>query len=336
MAIGTNNNEIVIVDKESLKEKVYFIRGRQVMLDFELAEIYGYTTKRFNEQVKNNIDKFDDDFMFRLTRDEVDELVRSKKSTSRENNLFSGQAGGTRYLPHAFTEQGLYMLMTVLRGELATKQSKALIRLFKNMKDYIAENQPLISLKHYVTLAERIENHDKEIKEIKHNMVTHADLSDFMKIFDSNKGAEEVLVLDGQPFKADMAYQRIYRKARKSIIVVDDYIDSKTLYHLTKAKKNADLTIISDNRGKGLRLSEYEDYLAEYSEREIDFIKSNGRIHDRYIILDQGSSMMRVYHCGASSKDAGKRITTITEIKDISDYKNTILELLRNPKLQLR
>lgn len=336
MAKVTDVNEIVVVDKDSLKEKVYIIRDQQVMLDFELAEIYGYTTKRFNEQVKNNIDKFDDDFMFQLTRNEVDELVRSKKSTSRENSLFKGQSGGSRYLPHAFTEQGLYMLMTVLRGELATKQSKALIRLFKNMKDYIAENQPLISPKNYIALVERIEDHDKDIKEIKDSMVTRTDLSDFIKIFDSSKETEEILILDGQPFKADMAYQKIYKKAKKSIIVIDDYISAKTLYHLTKAKKNVKLTVISDNKGRGLRLSEYEDYLAEYPEHEIGFIKPNGRTHDRYIVIDQGSKSMKIYHCGASSKDAGKRITTITEVKDVDDYKKTILELLNHPRLELR
>lgn len=105
------------------------------MLDFELAEIYGYTTKRFNEQIKNNIERFDEDFRFKLTREEVNNL-RSNFSTS--------SWGGSRYLPYAFTEQGIYMLMTVLKGDLAIRQSKALIRTFKQMKDYIIENQDLI------------------------------------------------------------------------------------------------------------------------------------------------------------------------------------------------
>ena len=101
------------------------------MLDFELAEIYGYDTKRFNEQVKNNIDKFPTRYMFRLSNEEVDSILRSKKSTS--------SWGGNRYLPYAFTEQGIYMLMTVLKGDLATKQSILIIRTFKAMKDYIFE-----------------------------------------------------------------------------------------------------------------------------------------------------------------------------------------------------
>ena len=111
---------VAIIDEEVLRGKIHVVRGQKVMLDFELAEIYGYTTKRFNEQVKNNIEKFDDDFRFQLSGEEWENL-RSKKSTS--------SWGGTRYLPYAFTEQAVYMFMTVLRGELAVKQSEALIRL---------------------------------------------------------------------------------------------------------------------------------------------------------------------------------------------------------------
>ena len=112
------NKEILVIDETSIKSKIYYLRNQKVMLDFELAEIYGYTTTRFNEQVKNNAEKFDDDFMFQLTKSEFENLI-SKKSTS--------SWGGRRKPPYAFTEQGIYMLMTVLRGELAVKQSKALI-----------------------------------------------------------------------------------------------------------------------------------------------------------------------------------------------------------------
>ena len=113
--------------------------GQKVMLDFEWAEIYGYETKRFNEQVKNNIEKFDDDFRFQLTKEER-EFLRSKNLTSKSEV----GSGGRRYLPFVFIEQGIYMLMTVLKGELAVRQSKALICTFKQMKDYIVENQDLI------------------------------------------------------------------------------------------------------------------------------------------------------------------------------------------------
>ena len=127
---------ITIIDETSIRDKIYEIRGVKIMLDFELAEIYGYDTKNFNRQVKNNVAKFEgDDFMFQLTREEVNDLVRCKIFTSRADTLFKGQSGGSRYLPYAFTEQGVYMVMTVLRGDLAIRQSRALVMAFKSMKD---------------------------------------------------------------------------------------------------------------------------------------------------------------------------------------------------------
>ncbi len=134
--------EFPLIDETLLKSRIYTIRGVKVMLDADLAEIYGYSTKAFNQQVKNNIEKFDDDFRFQLSSKEVDECSRSKILT-----LNGGHRGtNIKYAPYAFTEQGIYMLMTVLKGERATAQSKALIRLFKQMKDCIVENQQLIGV----------------------------------------------------------------------------------------------------------------------------------------------------------------------------------------------
>ena len=128
---------IAIIDEATLKDKLYTIRGEKVMLDFELAELYGYETKRFNEQVKRNIEKFPKDLRFQLNKVELDNLARSQIATAQTWTI--GNTGGRTTLPYAFTEQGIYMLMTVLKGELATKQSLAIVRLFKQMKDYIIE-----------------------------------------------------------------------------------------------------------------------------------------------------------------------------------------------------
>ena len=136
-------NEIIILDENDLKNKIYTIRGVQVMLDSDLAQIYGYETKRFNEQVKNNIERFDEDFRFQLTDDEVKIISRSKISTL--NDEPQGRGHNIKYNPYAFTEQGIYMLMTVLKGELAVKQSKTLIRLFKQMKDFVLTNSHLFA-----------------------------------------------------------------------------------------------------------------------------------------------------------------------------------------------
>ena len=321
--------ELAILDERSLRNKIHIIRDQQVMLDFDLAEIYGYTTTRFNEQVSRNIDKFDSDFMFELTRDEFQNLISQNATSSW---------GGRRKLPRAFNEQGIYMLMTILRSDLATIQSKTLIRLFKSMKDYIIENQQLmITQKDYLALAEKVNSNTADIKTIKENMVTKADLSDFMKLFDSGIEHDEILILDGEPFKADLAYQKIYRKAKKKIVIIDDYISTKTLHHLLYSKANVKLTIISDNKGKPpLRKSEYADFLLENPGRNIDFFTSAKKAHDRYIILDHNTKDTKVYHCGASSKDAGKKITTITQIKDISNYGEMVKDLLNNPTLVLK
>ena len=138
------NKEIVVIDEATIKSKIHYIRNQKVMLDFELAEIYGYETRAFNQQVKRNNEKFDEDFMFQLTDEEVDELSRSQNATL---NKGTGRGSNIKYNPYAFTEQGIYMLMTVLRGDLAVKQSKALIRMFKQMKDFIIENQDFYRLK---------------------------------------------------------------------------------------------------------------------------------------------------------------------------------------------
>ena len=329
-------NEVMIVDERTLKDKIYVIRGQQVMLDFDLAEIYGYSTRRFNEQVQRNIEKFDSDFMFELTKEEIGFLVRSQFATSRNNTLFMGQSGGSRYLPHAFTEQGIYMLMTVLRGEIAIKQSKALIRLFKSMKDYIVSKMEYPPIDKFNEIAIKTYENSDAIDDIRRQMVTHNQLNTFIKIFDDKK-QEELLILDGQPFKADVAYQRIYSKAKKNIILIDDYIGVKTLQHLAIAKNNVDINIITDNKAsKPLTLNEHNDLIKEYPSMNIRFIESNKKAHDRYIILDYGNKDMKVYLCGSSSKDTGNKISTIIKINRTLEYKPMIKELLSNNTLKLK
>ncbi|MDD7580952.1 MAG: ORF6N domain-containing protein [Treponema sp.] len=161
--------EIIIHNENDLRNKIYTIRGVHVMLDSDLAEIYGYETKRFNEQVKHNIERFDEDFRFQLTDDEVKIVSRSKISTL--NDEPQGRGHNIKYNPYAFTEQGIYMLMTVLRGELAVKQSKTLIRLFKQMKDFVLTNSQLFAeidgiKKHLLESDLHHKENDKKIDEL--------------------------------------------------------------------------------------------------------------------------------------------------------------------------
>ena len=340
----TKKQEIILINEETIQSKIHIVRGQKVMLDFELAEIYGYTTTKFNQQVKNNIEKFDEDFMFELTKEEFENLM-SKKLTS--------SWGGRRKLPKVFTEQGIYMLMTVLKGELAIKQSKALIRTFKQMKDYIIENQDLIDEREYLQLSMQIsqnihttmelrcdlnnvENQMAEVMDRLSNVVTHSELSEVMNEFGEPHIKRGYLILNGNPFKADVVYDEIYRQAKKSIFIVDNYIGLKTLEKLINIQKEIDVSIFSDNLINGLRQSTFKDFCKEYPKLNIQLFHSGGVFHDRYIILDYGTSNEKIFLCGASSKDAGGRITSILEDPDRSKYDFMIKDLLKNKKLVLK
>ena len=316
-------NEMMIINEENIKNKIYKIRGKEVMLDADLAEIYGYTTKAFNQQVSRNIERFDENFMFQLTELEYESL-RSQIVTLEK----SGRGRHTKYLPYVFTEQGIYMLMTVLKGELAIRQSKALILIFKKMKDYIINNTNLISYDNIINIALQTENNTKDIENIKndlkniHNMLDHS--------YD-----KEILILNGEYVESNLAYKKIYSLAKKSIYIVDDYIDLKTLVLLKEIKNNVNVTIFSDNINKKLHKIEFDDFVKEYPNVKINFKKPNNKYHDRYIILDYKMKDEKIFHCGASSKDSGNKITTISEINDRNIYSKIIDNLINNDELLL-
>ncbi|MDD6250451.1 MAG: ORF6N domain-containing protein [Bacillales bacterium] len=317
------NTDILVVpelNEELIASKIYIIRGQKVMLDFELAEIYGYETKRFNEQVKNNIERFDEDFRFRLTKEEYDLILRSKKSTAQIWTV--GNKGGRTSLPYAFTEQGIYMLMTVLKGDLATKQSKTLIRLFKTMKDYLVENNNMLTQKDYLNLFKLINNNSDRIKELEDEFKL------FSKVINSH-----YLILNGERIEGDIAYQEIYRIANKSIYIIDDYIDIKTLKLLKSVKDDIEIMIFSDNKSRNNLNSNFINDFINDTGFNIQFKKNNNRFHDRYIIIDFDTESETIFHCGASSKDAGKRITTITRIEEQNLYKDLIKEIIDNDDL---
>lgn len=304
------------LNEELITSKIYIIRGQKVMLDFELAEIYGYETKNFNRQVKNNNDKFDEDFMFQLSKEEYKEILRCKNFTS--------SWGGTRHLPYAFTEQGIYMLMTVLKGEIAVKQSKTLIRLFKNMKDYLVENNNLLTQKDYLNLFKLINNNSDRITELE------KDIKSFSKLINNH-----YLILNGEKIEGDITYQEIYRLANKTIYIIDDYIDVKTLQLLKSAKENIGIIIFSDNKSRNNLNSNFINDFINDTGFDIQFKKNNNRFHDRYIIIDFDTENEIIFHCGASSKDVGKRITTITKIEEQYIYKELVKDILNNENIVL-
>ena len=331
--VADQNKEIVVINEDTIKNRIYYIRNQKVMLDFELAEIYGYTTTRFNEQVKNNSEKFDDDFMFQLTKSEFENLI-SKKSTS--------SWGGRRKLPYAFTEQGIYMLMTVLRGELAVRQSKALIRMFKQMKDFIIENQDFIGSKELVQIAIQTNQNTNDIARIDSKINTLATKEDLKKVMDNFIDPEtykHFLLMNGDKIEADVAYTKIYKSAKKSIYVIDNYIGLKTLELLRAARDKTQIVVFSDNVNNKDMLTKniLDDFRKDYPNIDLKLKIAGKKYHDRYIAIDFGTENEAFYLCGASSKDAGNKISSITKIEESSKdmYHDMFSKMLNNKDLKI-
>ena len=209
------DNEIKVyepINREDVKARIFEIRGFRVMLDCDIAEYFGVTTGNLNKAMKRNIKRFPDRFCFQLTKEECSKFQIGILNAGRGYNI--------KYLPYVYTEQGVAMLTSALHTDRAIEASIQIIEAFVEMSHYLKENSQLMAaeslelleLKHY-RLADRVQN-------IEDNMITRADLSSLMKLFDSGVRSEETLILNGEPFKADIAYQKIYKKAKKNIIIL--------------------------------------------------------------------------------------------------------------------
>lgn len=269
-------DETRCVDMENnIYNKVYMIRGKQVMLDFDLAQIYGYEVKRLNEQVKRNINRFPEDFMFQLNREEIPEgFSKSQIATLNESGDKRGR--NIKKLPFAFTEQGIYMLATVLKGEVAEQQS---------------------------------------IDTLNENFISDKDIKNFV-------------IYKGQKFEADAAYIDIYQQATTSIYAVDDYMNTKTLQLLSQKKEGVEIVLFTEN-GRGRKGFLTPAIIKDFKEQYPIFrIKPNPDCHDRWIILDYNTQTEQVYHCGASSKDAGKKLCAINKLENTQMVHSVIDGLL--------
>ncbi len=313
---------------DSICNRVYTIRGQQVMLDSDLAEIYGYEVKRLNEQVKNNISRFPADFMFQLTKTELENL-RSNFSTANINSK-------SRTLPHAFTEQGIYMLATVLRGELAEQQSIFIMRSFREMRHYIKQNEQFVTQTEMRLVTAKVSEISVQVAGISDwKKKTENTIEDIQRSIDilsenfvSDKDFKNFVIYKGQKFEADAAYIDIYQQATTSIYVVDDYMNTKTLQLLSQKKEGVEVVLFSEN-GHGRKgfltptvVNDFNDQYAPLC------IKPNPDCHDRWIVLDYGLVTEQVYHCGASSKDAGKKLCAINKIENTEMIHPVIEKLL--------
>ena len=224
----------IVIHQVDISQLIYTIRDKQVMLDYDLASLYGYKAKRLNEQVKRNIARFPDDFMFQLTQNEV-VSVRSQFATSPNLNFGTEKWGGRRTPPFAFTEQGIYMLATILKGEVAEQQSIFIMRAFREMRHYIQQNKQFVTKNEWNLLRDTIDEDSRKlsvwkgktdsrikaindsIKKINENFILETEIKNFV-------------IYKGQKLESDMAYIDIYKQAEKSIYVIDDYVNIKTLH----------------------------------------------------------------------------------------------------------
>lgn len=287
--------------------RIYTIRGKQVMLDYELAALYGYEVRALNQQVKRNIERFPDDFMFQLTKEEV-EGVKSQFVISPFSNFYAGQEGGRRKPPYAFTEQGIYMLATVLKGKVAEQQSIFIMRAFREMRQFISNNALLFEKISHI-----------ELKQLEYQKSTNEKLEKVFQYIEDQTESKQKIFFDGQIYDAFSFITSIVQKAQNEIILIDGYVDVGTLNIL--AKKNATVDVkIYTYASASITNNDIVNFNAQYPTLTVEKTQI---FHDRFIILDGKT----VYHIGASLKDAGKKCFAISFLEDTENTMNLINRL---------
>ena len=283
-------NEIRAKENIKIEDMILEIRGKQVIMDSDLAKLYECTngTKDINKAVNRNIEKFPDDFCFQITKQEYEVLLRFQKGTLKTN-----RGEHRKYLPHVFTEEGVAMLSSVLKTEVASKISVNIMRAFVKMRNYISNN---LLEQNYIN--KMVLKHDEEIKL----------LQDTFSKFDTFSNE---LFFEGQIYDAHSLLLDIFNTSKKSIIIIDNYISKELLDVLAKTNKN--VTIHTKNIDNNL----INKYQSQYNNMTI---KINNSFHDRFIIIDRTT----LYHCGASFKDLGKKCFAINKIDNIKITKDLL------------
>lgn len=267
-----------MVDENTIQNKIYTLRGLQVMLDRDLAELYGVETKVFNQAVKRNGERFPADFMFQLTKEEL-ENWRSQFVTSNKEKM------GLRRPPYAFTEQGVSMLSAILKSPVAVDMSVKIIRTFVTMRKFIASNALLFQK--IDTIEQKLLKHDEKFNQL-FNAIESKELKPDHGIFYENQ------IFDAYVFASDLI-----KSAKRSIVLIDNYVDESVLVLLSKRADGCRATIYTKTITSQLSL-DLKKYNAQYPPIEI---KEFSASHDRFIILDGEE----IYHIGASLKDLGKK-----------------------------
>jgi|LSQX01.2.fsa_nt_gb ribosomal protein S6 len=287
-------NELTVIDNQTIQDKIYTIRNVQVMVDRDLALLYGVETRRLNEQVKRNIERFPEEFMFQMTNDEL-ENWKSQIATSNKEIM------GLRKLPFVFTEQGVSMLSSVLKSQTAVQTSIQIIKSFVGMRKFLQNNASLFT---------RIESIEKRqiSYEIKNDTKVDAILN---AIEEKGTPQKQHIFYDGQIFDAYLFVSDIIKSAKSSIKLIDNYIDESTLVLFTKRDVKVDMQIYTKTISKQLKL-DLEKHNAQYPKIEIQKFELS---HDRFLIIDE----KEVYHFGASLKDLGKKWFAVSKM-DINSF----------------
>ena len=284
-------NEIITKDDIKIENMIYEIRGREVMLDSDLAKLYHVETKRINETVRRNSKRFPPDFYFQLTSEE-NESLRSQIATSKQT-----LRGGTRYLPSAFTEYGIIMLSSLLKSDIAIETNKLVIKAFVTMRKYLKEI-----------------NYDNRISNIETKIIDHDNKIDLILDKLSTKEENNHIFYEGEIYDAYSLLMNILGKAKKEIIIIDNYA-GKELFDIIKDIK-VNIKVYTENIDN-IAKKKYEQ---QYS--NLTIINTN-IFHDRFILIDNKI----LYHSGASFKDLGKKCFCITKMEDKQIIKDLINRL---------
>jgi hypothetical protein len=280
-----------VTNVDTIQDKIYNIRDMQVMLDRDLAELYGVETKRINEAVKRNQDRFPNDLMFEISDMEF-EILRSQNATANFAKV--------RANPKVFTEQGVYMLATVLKSKIATEVTLSIMRTFVRMKHFLSQNKNLF---------QKIDQIEK--RQLSYEIKTDEKIDKIFKaIEDKSIKPKQGIFFDGQIFDAYEFVADLIKSAKEKIVLIDNYIDETVL---TLFSKNQDIkvTIYTKSISKQLKL-DLEKYNSQYTQIEI---KKFDISHDRFLIIDENE----VYHIGASLKDLGKKWFAFSKM-DIDNF----------------
>ena len=283
-----NDSEIMTLGAAEIRKRIYTIRGKQVMLDSDLAELYQVETKNLNKATNRNVERFPEDFRFKLTKEEFENL-RFQTGTSSESY------GGRRYMPFVYTEQGVSMLASVLRSKVAIQVSINIMRTFVEMRHFIANNAALFDRISKVELKQL--EADKKFDQLFEYVNAHAETN-------------QKLFFDGQIYDAFSLLIELIQKAEQKIILIDGYVDVSTLNLLAKKQTGVAVTIYTYKKTK-LTAQDVVTFNAQYPQLDVKYTNA---FHDRFLILDGKT----VYHIGASLKDAGKKCFGVTLMKDMA------------------